>query len=181
MQNRHRRLFVSVASVGLAAPAVLAPRAARATLREDVLSFLNTHTGEALSIAYRVAGDYVSTALQSIDHVLRDHRTGDVHPIDPALLDQLRQLVEITGTRRPFEVISGYRSERSNQFLRTTGGGGVARHSLHLEGRAIDIRLADVTLSDLRDAALGMKRGGVGYYPGQRFVHIDTGRFRTWG
>ena len=165
----------------LAAPALLAPRRAHANLRHDVLSFLNTHTGEALSVAYRVAGTHVTTALRSIDHLLRDHRTGDAHAIDPALLDQLQQLSQITGTRQPYQVISGFRSERSNLLLRTTGAGGVAKDSLHMQGRAIDIRLADIPLVDLRAAAISMKLGGVGYYPGSAFVHLDTGRVRSWG
>ena len=181
MKYRQRRIFVSMSAATLATPALLTPRAARADLREDMLSFLNTHTGESLVIAYRVAGEVVGGALRSIDHVLRDHRTGDVHPIDPALLDQLQQLADITGTRRPFQVISGYRSERSNQLLRTSGGGGVAKDSLHKQGRAIDIRLADVPLATLRDAALDLKLGGVGFYPGSNFVHVDTGRVRSWG
>lgn len=177
-----RRLFVSVAGVSLVAPALLTSRKAQAMpSHRDVLSFLHTHTGEALSIAYRIAGEHVTTALHRINHLLRDHRTGDSHPIDPGLLDQLRTLVEITGTREPFQVISGYRSERTNTMLRATGGGGVAKGSLHLSGRAIDIRLADVPLATLRDAALSMRRGGVGYYPGSHFVHLDTGRFRAWG
>jgi uncharacterized protein YcbK (DUF882 family) len=176
-----RRALLALTLTSMATPALLASRSAHANLRHDVLSFLNTHTGEVLSVAYRVAGTHVTAALRSIDHLLRDHRTGDAHAIDPALLDQLQQLAQITGTKRPYEVISGFRSERSNLLLQTTGGGGVAKDSLHMQGRAIDIRLADVPLVDLRAAAISMKRGGVGYYPGSNFVHLDSGRVRGWG
>nr|HMS81883.1 DUF882 domain-containing protein [Burkholderiaceae bacterium] len=100
--------------------------------------------------------------------------------IDPALLDQLQRLARLTGTRAPFEVISGYRSPRTNDLLRRTGGGGVARRSLHLDGRAIDLRLADVPLASLRDAALELRAGGVGFYRSEGFVHLDTGRPRAW-
>ena len=178
---RRRRLLVTLTATSMTVPLLLACRSAHANLRHDVLSFLNTHTGEALSVAYRVAGTHVTHALQSIDHLLRDHRTGDTHAIDPALLDQLQQLAQITGTRRPYQVISGFRSERSNLLLRTTGGGGVAKDSLHMQGCAIDIRLADVRLADLRTAAMSLKLGGVGYYPGSDFVHLDSGRVRSWG
>ncbi|HET9024333.1 MAG TPA: DUF882 domain-containing protein, partial [Burkholderiaceae bacterium] len=108
-----------------------------------------------------------------------DHYSGDVGQIDPHLFDLLHQVRALVGATQPFEVISGYRSLATNETLRTTRGGGVARHSLHTEGRAIDVRLPGVSLTDLRDAAASLKAGGVGYYPGQ-FVHIDTGRVRRW-
>jgi uncharacterized protein YcbK (DUF882 family) len=145
------------------------------------LHFLNTHTNEALEVTYAVAGRYVAPALESVRHFLRDFRNGATHDIDPALLDQLHRLAAATSTRAPFEVISGYRSPETNAMLQKQGHG-VATNSLHLQGRAIDIRLADVSLEDLRDAALSMHAGGVGYYPSaeSNFVHIDTGRVRAW-
>jgi uncharacterized protein YcbK (DUF882 family) len=116
-----------------------------------------------------------------VNRLLRDFRTGDVAPIDPALLDQVHALQQATGSSAQVEVISAFRSSRTNEALRGNGErSGVARRSLHLEGRAIDIRLADVPLARLRDAALAMGRGGVGYYPGSNFVHLDTGRPRSW-
>jgi uncharacterized protein YcbK (DUF882 family) len=157
---------------------LLAPRArAVAPLRE--LSFVHTHTGETLTIAYAHADQYLPQSLARIDWLLRDFRSGEASAIDPRLLDQLHALATVTGSRRPFEVISGYRSQTTNDALRRRGGG-VAAHSLHMEGRAIDIRLADVSLADLRDAAVSLAEGGVGFYPQSQFVHVDTGSVRRW-
>ncbi len=111
--------------------------------------------------------------------MLRDFRTGDVHKIDPALLDLLYDLQERAGATRPFEVISGYRSPQTNAALRRRSHG-VAGSSLHMQGQAIDIRVGDVPLASLRRAALALRQGGVGYYPASNFVHVDTGRVRTW-
>jgi uncharacterized protein YcbK (DUF882 family) len=122
----------------------------------------------------------LADALARIDWFLRDFRTGESRAIDPALLDQLQQVAAATGTRALFDVISGCRSPATNEFLRRTGGGGVAAHSLHLDGRAIDVRLGDVALGDLRDAAMSLRAGGVGFYPQSQFVHLDTGRARRW-
>jgi uncharacterized protein YcbK (DUF882 family) len=143
------------------------------------LSFTHTHTGERLAVEYFSAGTYLEDALVTIDHFLRDFRTGDVHTIDPGLLDLLYGLAAITDTTRPFQVISGYRSPVTNEMLRHRSEG-VAAGSLHMKGQAIDIRLADVPLAKLRSAALDARRGGVGYYPASDFVHVDTGRVRTW-
>jgi len=163
----------------LAAPFVATPGRVRAS-GPRTLAFRHTHTGETLAIAYASGDAYVAGALARIEWLLRDFRTGESKPIDPALLDQLHALAGVTGSRAPFEVISGYRSPATNAALRQRGGGGVATHSLHLEGRAIDVRLADVALADLRDAALSLHAGGVGYYPDSAFVHVDTGRVRRW-
>lgn len=144
------------------------------------LAFVNTHTAESLRVVYREGPRYLTDALARIDHVLRDHRTGEVHPIDPALLDQLDRLAAMLGVGKdPYHVISGYRSPRSNAMLASRSGG-VAKRSLHMEGRAIDIRIPGVSLARVREAALDMKAGGVGYYPGSDFVHLDTGRVRNW-
>jgi uncharacterized protein YcbK (DUF882 family) len=179
MHRPARRLIVRLAVAG--APALLvARRAGAGTARPDVLRLVHTHTGETLSVAWRSGGAIDPQAMRRVDRLLRDVRTGDVAPIDPALLEQLQRLAEATGTRAPFQVISGYRSPRTNEMLRRTGGGGVARASLHLEGRAIDVRLADVPLADLRDAARELRAGGVGGYLREGFVHLDTGRVRSW-
>jgi uncharacterized protein YcbK (DUF882 family) len=143
------------------------------------LDFVHTHTGERLAVEYFGGGVYRPDALATVNHFLRDFRTGDVHPIDPNLLDVLHILAGVTGTRQPFQVISGYRSPATNEMLRRRGEG-VAAGSLHMRGQAIDIRLADVPLASLRDAALAARRGGVGYYPASDFVHVDTGRVRAW-
>jgi uncharacterized protein YcbK (DUF882 family) len=173
-----RRDFLRRAACA-AALGLLAPRALRADARPCALALHNLHTGESLSIVYRENGACVPDSLALLDHLLRDHRSGEAHPIDPALFDQLVELREATGGSRPFEVISGYRSPATNAWLRANGGG-VAQRSLHLEGRAIDVRLPGVPTHRLRDAALALARGGVGYYPAPDFVHLDTGRVRRW-
>jgi uncharacterized protein YcbK (DUF882 family) len=157
------------------------PRVARAASEPRCLSFVHLHTGERLSVEYADASGYRPDAMREVHRLLRDFRTGEVAPIDPALLDQLHTLALLTGTRQPFAIISGFRSSATNEMLRGgRAGSGVARRSLHLDGRAIDIRVAGVPLATLRDAALAMGRGGVGYYPGSDFVHLDSGRVRSW-
>ncbi len=147
---------------------------------ERFLAFRHTHTGERLRIVYFARGGYRPEALGQIDWLLRDFRTGDTHTIDPRLLDTLHALCLSCG-KETLEIISGYRSPQTNAMLRRTGGGGVAQRSLHMDGRAIDVRLAGCDTARLRDAAIALRRGGVGYYPKSDFVHLDTGRFRTWG
>jgi uncharacterized protein YcbK (DUF882 family) len=161
-------------------PVVAAPRTAQGRpAGPRALKFLHTHTGEKLAVEYFGGGAYLPDALASVNHFLRDFRTGEVHAIDPGLLDLLFDLVDLTRPARPFEVISGFRSPATNAMLRQRSEG-VAAGSLHMVGQAIDIRLADVALSALRRAALSVRRGGVGYYPVSNFVHLDTGRVRTW-
>lgn len=174
-----RRQFVTATIAALPGLAAL-PRVLQAsTVAPRTLAFLHTHTGESLEVEYFASGRYLPDALESVNHLLRDFRTGDEHVIDPGVLDILHDLTGLTGSSRPFQVISGYRSPRTNAMLRERSGG-VAAKSLHMQGKAIDIRLADVPLSRLRDAALSLQRGGVGYYPGSNFVHVDTGRVRRW-
>lgn len=144
------------------------------------LAFEHTHTGESLSIIYSVDDVYVPDSLERLNYFLRDHYTGEVGNVDPALLDLLYQLRNECGASAPFQVISGYRCPTTNDNLRKRRGGGVARKSLHMEGRAIDIRLPGMELGDLRDAAQSLRIGGVGYYPGSDFVHVDTGAVRYW-
>ena len=155
------------------------------TLGEDPrrVQFHNLHTDEKLDAVYWEKGAYVPDALHAVNHVLRDFRTGDMHTMDPGLLDLLVAVSAKTETKSPFYVISGYRSPQTNTMLRDEGGAatGVARKSLHLEGQAIDIRLGDVALSHLHNAALSLGRGGVGYYPTSDFVHVDVGAVRQWG
>jgi uncharacterized protein YcbK (DUF882 family) len=170
-----RRHFV--ATLAAALPALASWPVAAADAR--ALTFAHLHTGERLTVEYFNAGTYIPDALAAVDHLLRDFRTGDVRAIDPALLDLLHRLGGLTGSRRPYEVISGYRSPATNRMLQARSEG-VASGSLHMRGQAIDIRVADVPLATLRDAALAVRGGGVGYYPQSRFVHVDTGRVRTW-
>jgi uncharacterized protein YcbK (DUF882 family) len=144
------------------------------------LALDHTHTREKVSLVYARENRYVPTALERLNHFLRDHYTGDVGTIDPQLFDILYQITLSLNTRESFRVISGYRCPATNRRLRTTGGGGVAKRSLHMEGKAIDVRLTGVPLAELRDAALSLRAGGVGFYPSDQFVHIDTGRVRSW-
>jgi uncharacterized protein YcbK (DUF882 family) len=172
-----RRSFICTLA---AAPLLARPaRLHGASLETRALTFLHTHTGEHLEVAYFEGGAYVTDALTTVNHFLRDFRTGDVHDIDPSLLDLLHGLTGVTETTRPFQVISGYRSPATNEMLRHRSEG-VAAGSLHMKGQAIDIRLADIPLPKLRQAALTLQRGGVGYYPASDFVHVDTGRVRFW-
>lgn len=152
---------------------------ASAPVQARHLGFVNTHTGDTFSDAYWENGDYVPDAMTAINHVMRDHRSGEVHAIDPRLLDQLHTLNGLVEASAPFQIISGYRSPATNATLQARSGG-VATRSLHMDGRAIDIRVSGVDLTRLRDAALGMNAGGVGYYQASDFIHIDTGRVRRW-
>ena len=177
MDRRHFLRAVATAAPVLALPTFAS--AAGVALGPRVLTFAHLHTAEKLEVEYMDGVRYLPQALSAVNHLLRDFRTGDVHDIDPALLDLLHALHAETGSRRPFEIISGYRSPSTNAMLRSHSGG-VAAGSLHMEGRAIDIRLPDVLLSSLRDAALDLGRGGVGFYAMSNFVHVDTGRVRRW-
>jgi uncharacterized protein YcbK (DUF882 family) len=174
-----RRHFLRRGAAALiASPALMLPaHASTGPARE--LELHHTHTNERIALAFASGDRYDPGALQALNHFLRDHYTGDVGVIDPRLFDLLYRVGQRCGGRA-FEVISGYRCPATNDRLRQTGGGGVARRSLHMDGRAIDIRLTSVALDDLREAALSLRAGGVGYYPRERFVHIDTGPVRRW-
>ena len=143
------------------------------------LSFYHTHTRLSLDVVYYENGEYVDTALEKVNRFLKDFRTGDVAEMDPKLLDILYELRTELGSNETYEVISAYRSPRTNEMLRANGSG-VARNSQHLLGTAIDVRLRGTKTKVLRDTALGMQRGGVGYYEKSDFVHLDTGRVRRW-
>ena len=143
------------------------------------LALRNLHTDERLEAVYFDQGRYVPDALAAVNKVLRDFRTGEVHPIAPRLLDVLADLRARTGSRAPFQVVSGYRSAKTNAMLHERSAE-VARRSLHMDGMAIDLYLEDVALDRLRLAALTLGRGGVGYYPVSSFVHVDVGPVRRW-
>jgi len=175
-----RRGFLHQTAIG--ACTVLAPglwRKALATTENRNLKFQHTHRADELVVAYHRGGDYVPDGLEKINHFLRDHRTQEVYPIDPALLDFLHEVFMLTESRGAFQVVSGYRSPATNNMLRKQGRG-VAKRSQHMLGKAIDVRLSDVDTATLRDAAMSLKRGGVGYYAKSSFVHLDTGRVRRW-
>ena len=173
----NRRLFCT-SLLAVASTAVVPPGRAWAAVPRE-LSFYHTHTGERLDVCYHDGKTYVQDALSSIDYLLRDFRTGEVHPIDRGALDLLCDLRAVTGHAGRFEIISAFRSERTNEMLRT-GSRDVARYSLHIDGRAVDVRLAGFDTARLRDAAIALQRGGVGYYAESDFVHVDTGRIRRW-
>ncbi|MGH7778496.1 MAG: DUF882 domain-containing protein [Candidatus Binataceae bacterium] len=187
-----RRFIKSTVSAGIvgAAPMIIpAPAWARMHVRRRVhhhltatarsLSFDNLHTGEKLHAIYWRNGGYVPGGLEQINYILRDYRRDEVKPIDPNLLDLLIALRTRLHTSEPYEVISGYRSPVTNAMLHSTTEG-VALHSMHVEGKAIDIHVPGRSLRTLRLAALSLHRGGVGYYPHSNFVHVDTGRVRWW-
>ena len=177
-----RRGFLA-AGAGLVGAASLPGAGFAATFggaRERALSFYHTHTGETLKATYWADGAYVPQTLNELNRLLRDFRTGHVDAIDPRLFDLLAQAQRLTGSEgKRFEIISGYRSPHTNDMLRASSTG-VAKKSLHQEGKAIDVRLPGVELGNLRKAALAMQGGGVGYYPESNFVHMDTGRVRFW-
>jgi uncharacterized protein YcbK (DUF882 family) len=143
------------------------------------LSFQNLHTGEELTSVYWSKGQYQPAALTDINHILRDYRTGEVKKIDPDLLDLLHALHDKVGASEPFQVISGYRSPKTNAMLARRSRG-VARNSQHLYGRAVDIRLPECGLECLHQAAVDLRGGGVGYYQASDFIHVDVGRVRYW-
>ena len=143
------------------------------------LSFRHLHTGERLRATYWADGAYVGDELARIDRLLRDFRTGETMPIDRRLLELLHLLTRKMDARAPYDVISGYRSPKTNAVL-AAANGGVAKKSLHLRGMAIDVRLPGRRLKDLHRAALDLRGGGVGYYPAADFVHVDVGRVRSW-
>lgn len=171
--DRRRLLSLGVA----AAAACCAPVALAAAPRS--LAFRHLHTGEELSITYFRDGRYDEIALAAINHLMRDFRTGDVFPIQRALLDQLATVHRAIGSDAPFQIISAYRSPATNDMLHRTSSG-VASRSLHMDGMAIDVRLADTRTRHLRDVAAKLRLGGVGYYASSNFVHLDIGRPRQW-
>jgi len=144
------------------------------------LRLYHTHTNEHIDVLYREGNHYLPGALAELDHFLRDHRTGEVHHFDPRLFDLLSDLTASVGhPDEEINVICGYRTPRSNAFLRHRSSA-VAKHSLHMQAMAIDIRLSGVSTERLREAALELQRGGVGYYRREAFVHVDVGRVRRW-
>lgn len=176
-----RRSFLRGVLIGVPAAVALGGpgRALASSLETRSLELVNTHTGESLKADYFLGGSYCEQSLFALNHLLRDFRTGDVAPIDPQLFDLLHGTAVLAGKEPRFEVISGFRSPATNAMLNERSSG-VARRSLHMEGRAIDVRLQGYRTDRLRDLALSMQAGGVGFYRKSDFVHLDTGRVRTW-
>jgi uncharacterized protein YcbK (DUF882 family) len=144
------------------------------------ITLFNTHTNETVSVVYKRENEFDPAALEQLKHVLRDHRNGESHDMDARLFDQLFDLALAAKVAPDYQIISGYRSPDSNSKMAARPGSGVAKKSLHMQGRAIDVRLKGCSCATLRDLALAAKRGGVGYYARSDFVHVDTGSFRTW-
>ena len=174
-----RRKILIGALGGAAGLSGLGRRACAFATEAQALSLYHLHTGETLRAVYRERGELIRAALDEINHFLRDFRNEQLHEIDVGLLDELYKLHAAFGGRGHFEVISGYRSPQTNEALRHRSTG-VAKDSFHLSGRAIDVRLTSAETDKLRDAAIALRAGGVGYYAQSNFVHIDTGAFRTW-
>ena len=177
-----RRRFIGLGAAALAIPLLSRLHAFASPelpLPDRKLSFFNTHTHESLSTEYCRAGCLIDPSLEKIDYILRDDRIGEVKKIDVRLLDLLHTLSQKIAVDEPYHVISGYRSPQTNAYLRERGRG-VAEHSLHLLGQAIDIRVPGVKLLDLYRRAVSLRGGGVGIYPASDFVHVDVGRVRTW-
>jgi uncharacterized protein YcbK (DUF882 family) len=178
--TRRRVLMLgAMAAVGGILPRAAFSESKRPQAAERSLGFYNTHTDERLKAVYWEKGHYIPESLAEINHILRDHRTGEVENIDTELLDLLFALRSKLEIRLPFNVISGYRSASTNAALRAAGSG-VAKNSLHMVGKAIDIRAPGFDLGALRRAAVALRGGGVGYYPKSDFVHVDVGRVRYW-
>ena len=173
-------LLMAISACGLVCSAAAETGLPPAAQSPYELHFFHTHTGERLDIVYRDGHGYDPESLERLNHYLRDHRTGDVRAYDPRVFDLLHDLTASLGNPNlEIDVVCGYRTPWSNEFLRTHGHG-VARHSLHMQAMAIDIRIPGVSTARLRDAAMALHRGGVGYYADSNFVHVDVGRVRYW-
>ena len=173
-----RRRFLAY-SLGVASAVVARPSIVLAHAKERSIALYNAHTDESVKTVYWANGDYVSDGLVEISQLLRDYRTEDVIPFDPRLIDFLYGLRRKLGTRRPYFVVSGYRSPITNEILRKHNRG-VAKNSYHMRGMAVDVYMPRVALKTLRRAALSLRAGGVGYYPKTGFIHLDSGRVRSW-
>jgi uncharacterized protein YcbK (DUF882 family) len=179
IHNLSRRSFITSSAVFVAGVFISVPFSGMASQPQyHSLSFLHTHTGERLNLNFNFKKCRPDNP-KALYHFLRDFRTGDIHPIDPRLLDMLCRLQILVDSSGTFDVISGYRSPATNTKLQQASKG-VAKKSLHMQGMAIDIRLSDVPTRKLRATACAMQEGGVGYYAKSDFIHLDTGRFRTW-
>ena len=174
----NRRTFLKMS---VSAALSLLPFSAMAVQSPEhqILSFYNIHTGESLSTCYRSHGKLIHRAVGRISTIMRDHRTGEIKPVDPDLLDLLHRIVMKIKAAEPISIISGYRSPETNAALRRVTRG-VAKNSLHMKGRAIDIRVPGFRTEEIRKLAIGLHSGGVGYYPASDFVHLDTGPVKAW-
>lgn len=177
-----RRSFLKAGALALGGclfPGAVLGAVQKMSAPERSLALHNLHTGEILETVYWFRGEYLPEALQQINTILRDHRTCEIKPMDTGLLDLLHTLHANLGGRERLHIISGYRSPVTNGRLRENSSG-IAKNSLHMQAKAADIRLPGTDLSSLRQAAVALRCGGVGYYPGSDFIHVDVGRVRYW-
>ena len=179
LSRRHFLRLGAAFTAGLLLPGQLYAARTSDDPQERRLVFFNTHTHEKLDVCYARGRSYRPEALSAVNHILRDHRTNEVNPIDPRLLDLLCAIRSKAGPDACLHIISGYRSPRTNQRLRHRSRG-VARKSLHMLGHAADIRIPGLATSRLRRMALDLRQGGVGYYPQSNFIHVDIGPARSW-
>lgn len=180
LRGKARRRFLQLAAATVVGSLLTpAAEAARRLPGKRTLAFHNLHTGESLDTVYWSDGHYVPDAMRRINWLLRDYRAGEVHRIDPRLLDLLVNLRHGLHTNEPIQIISGYRSPSTNAMLASMSDG-VAQHSLHMQGMAVDIRVPGRRLKAVHTAALRLGAGGVGYYPHSDFVHVDVGPIRRW-
>lgn len=180
MEDISRRELLKYGMVAAAGLALPLPKVAFAAAPVKELAFYNLHTDEKIHVAFKENGRYVPEAIRELSYLLRDYRNNKAHIMDPALFDQLYALQRMVETPGAFHVVSGYRSPETNATLHAHSNG-VAKNSLHLQGRAIDIRLPGKDIVHLHKAALDLRAGGVGFYPTSDFIHLDTGRVRHWG
>lgn len=182
MKHYSRREFLTRMTTLATAGAVLAvaPQALAAKNGARSLAFEHTSTGQFMRITYAVGSHYLPDALTTLNGFLRDHHNGAIGRMDPRLFDLLYRLKLTLGGDGHFQIICGYRCPKTNAMLRAKGRRGVAKNSLHMEGKAIDLRMTGISLADLRDAAVASRSGGVGFYPSSKFVHVDTGPVRSW-
>lgn len=179
MLSRRQFLACGAAAAAAATLAATPAEAAIHTHFERSVSLYNTHTGETLRTIYWAGGHYQPGALRQINSILRDHYSGTIHQMDPRVIDLLCALQHRLGTKKEFQIISGYRSPATNAML-AAASDGVAQHSLHMEGKAVDIRLEGMSVRRLGRAARSLRLGGVGQYPESNFVHVDVGNVRYW-
>ena len=176
-----RRAFLTRSAMAAAGALLLpsTPSFGSILSQERTLSFHNVHTDEELTIRCCPDQDYNRETRLRFSSLLRDHHADEVREMDPGLIDIFFALSAFTGSMGTFKILSGYRSPETNSWLRRASHG-VAEHSMHIEGKAVDIRMDDLSTRAIRDAGLALAMGGVGYYPSSNFVHLDTGRIRTW-
>lgn len=179
--NRKKRHLLAAALLGVSLTSFATVSQGTLASEARELSFYHTHTGKRLNVVYWEDGRYVDKALHKINRFLSDFRTGDVAAMDQQLLDLIYDVRDSLGGEGTYQIISAYRSPKTNEMLRNrSASSGVAKKSQHLLGKAIDVRLEGVPTAELRDAAIRLQRGGVGYYEASDFVHMDTGRVRRW-